>query len=179
MGRPTLLTPETKEKILDAVRGGALQREAAAAGGIAEGTLEEWLGRGRGTDDRDDPDGLYAAFAGAYEKAFAENTIALRGIVERGARGELVERTVTRRTESRGESVITIEETKERTLADSRAAQWMLARREPAIYGDTTRHQHSGQLGVHTVVEIHGGGQPLSFKAEEDPEDPIGESDKG
>lgn len=183
MGRPTLLTPESAAKILEAARGGAMRRECAAAGGISNTTLGEWLQRGHGEHpDRDDPEGLYAAFAAEFEIAWAEGTRSLWGIVQKGARGELVERTTVKRTVSgsneRGGYGEEVEETRERTLADSQAARWMLTRRDPTIFSDQMKHEHSGTIGVHTVVEVHDGGRPLSFKAEQDPDDPEDVDDK-
>lgn len=41
-GRKTKRTPEVEKRILDALRVGATQKDAAAAAGIGENTLDEW-----------------------------------------------------------------------------------------------------------------------------------------
>lgn len=41
-GRKTKRTPEVEKRILDALRVGATQKDAAAAAGIGENTLDDW-----------------------------------------------------------------------------------------------------------------------------------------
>lgn len=89
IGRRTDLTPELQERICKLIRDNGMYLEpAAAACGVAHATLYEWLARGRssssnsrgglgeavepGTHGRGDPDGLYADFADAINKAEGE-----------------------------------------------------------------------------------------------------------
>lgn len=68
-GRPTILTPERHKVICDAIADGATREVAAAAAGVGESTLYQWLKKGR--------DGLepYVEFAEAIEKADAEGEL--------------------------------------------------------------------------------------------------------
>jgi len=53
-GRPTLLTPETVEQLLAALRLGAPQSLAADYIGVGESTLRRWIAMGRDEQDRVD-----------------------------------------------------------------------------------------------------------------------------
>lgn len=63
MARETLLDDLVTKRVCDALAKGHSYAAAARAGGIAENTLHEWVARGRGSDERGDPDGRYAKFA--------------------------------------------------------------------------------------------------------------------
>lgn len=47
MGRPSKLTPEIEERILEVIRAGNYREAAAQAAGIAPETLSRWMGRER------------------------------------------------------------------------------------------------------------------------------------
>lgn len=65
-GRPTKLTPDRREEILDAARIGTTMEGCARAAGIGVSTLYEWLSRG---DDGEEP---YAEFSEAFKRARAK-----------------------------------------------------------------------------------------------------------
>lgn len=66
-GRPTKLTPETQETILNAIRAGNYIETAAALAGISKETFYKWLRRGARAKT-----GKHRDFVDAVEKAQAE-----------------------------------------------------------------------------------------------------------
>ena len=69
--RPTRLTPEVADTIVEAVEKGLPLRAAAGVAGIAERTFFEWLARGEGTSPRPRRD-IYAQFAQRVRQAEAK-----------------------------------------------------------------------------------------------------------
>lgn len=67
MGRPTKLTPEVHEIIVEAVRAGNYIETAALAAGIHRDTFYGWLERAK-----DEPGSIYSDFSDALESAKAE-----------------------------------------------------------------------------------------------------------
>jgi hypothetical protein len=65
-GRPTSLTPEVHEAIVESIRAGSYRSTAAAKAGVHRNRLAEWEGRGESGEEP------YAAFACALQKAEAE-----------------------------------------------------------------------------------------------------------
>jgi len=76
VGRPTKLTPETANRIVQAVKAGATYDVAARAAGVSEATLYGWKARGarEGT-------GQYFEFLERVKRAEAEGELALMGHV--------------------------------------------------------------------------------------------------
>src|SRR5580765_97178 len=72
IGRPTKLTPESKQRLLSAVRQGNYLQAAARYAGIHESTLYYWLDRGRR-----EKSGEYFDFSESLEQAEAEAEVAL------------------------------------------------------------------------------------------------------
>jgi transposase-like protein len=70
-GRPTKFTPETRERILDAIGRGATRDSAAGAAGITATLLYRWLQRGR-RDRRKHEQTEFVEFIEALEKKEAE-----------------------------------------------------------------------------------------------------------
>lgn len=66
-GRPTKLTPEVQEKIVQAIRAGAYIETAAAYAGVNKQTLYNWMKRGN-----QQRSGKYRRFLDAVEKALAD-----------------------------------------------------------------------------------------------------------
>ena len=69
MGRPTKLTDNTQQAILDAIRLGMYQEQAALLAGIHRRTFHRWIERGKTGLPEDEP---YRHFCHAVEKARAE-----------------------------------------------------------------------------------------------------------
>lgn len=74
-GRRTLLTPAVQEEICKWIRGGNYFKIACAMASIDENTAMEWIRRGDGTDERDDPTGIYANFANAVREARTQTEV--------------------------------------------------------------------------------------------------------
>lgn len=99
-------TDEIGAAIIEAVRGGAFRKHAAAAQGVTESALNHWLVRGR---EGVDP---YAAFAIELDRAVAEDAIRNQSIINAAAAGLTG-----------------------RPAGDWRAAAWCLERKHPTLYG--------------------------------------------
>ena len=67
VGRPTKLTPEVQERIVQVIRAGNYAEVAAQCAGIGEATFYRWLQRAE-----EEPSGKYAEFREAIKKAEAE-----------------------------------------------------------------------------------------------------------
>jgi transposase len=78
VARPTKLTPETRDRILQALRAGNHAEAACRAAGIATSTSYSWLDRGER-----EPDALYGAFAEAVRRAEAEAEVHAVAVVRR------------------------------------------------------------------------------------------------
>jgi hypothetical protein len=82
IGRPSKLTPETKEKILTAVKCGAPFKTACAAAGICEATFYAWKQKGetQGTPPE------YAEFLEELTQALEEGNAARAALIMRAAK---------------------------------------------------------------------------------------------
>jgi len=80
MARPTKLTPELQEKILQAVRAGNYIETAAVYAGINKTTLYDWLKRGARAKS-----GKFREFSNALEKALAEAEVRDVAIIAKAA----------------------------------------------------------------------------------------------
>ena len=79
MGRRSKLTPELQDKICGLIRGGNYLHHAAAACGIGNSTLSEWIRKG---EDGKKP---YAAFAEAVAEARGASVAALVLTIKKAA----------------------------------------------------------------------------------------------
>ena len=80
-GRPTKLTPEVRDRIIEALRAGNYQDAAAAYAGIGPATFYRWMERGRAADAEPD----YREFREAVERARAEAEVRNVALVQRSA----------------------------------------------------------------------------------------------
>lgn len=129
MARPTLLTPERTEKIVQLIAAGNFSETAALASGISKQTYYNWLARGRAERERlNDKPNLkpkakeepYLEFFDAIEKARAE-------------------------AEARMVVLITKAAQEPKTW---QAAAWWLERVAPQKYGRVNRTELSGPEGA-------------------------------
>lgn len=84
VGRPTKLSPQLRERLLQLIRAGCTRRDACLAVGVADRTLAAWLERGR--DDREA--GLrtmYAEFVAGIEQGEAEARAKLTAVIVKAA----------------------------------------------------------------------------------------------
>ena len=100
---------DKKPAILEGVRLGMTQAASARAAGVSPNTLKGWIRRGKGLD-RTDEDGIYAEFVEQLETAKAEAVYVLLQSVRNAAEAP----------HGRGWG----------------AAAWLLAKLDPATYGD-------------------------------------------
>jgi len=74
-GRPSKLTPQVRQKLLEAIRAGSYYEPACAYAGANYFVFREWMRRGEGTDDRARTD-EYAQFAKDVKEAEAQGELA-------------------------------------------------------------------------------------------------------
>jgi len=79
VGRPTKFTPETRKKILWALRLGNFRRTAAEYAGISERTLADWLAKGEADD------GEHAAFLDDVLEAEQAAEVRALGVIQQAA----------------------------------------------------------------------------------------------
>jgi hypothetical protein len=91
-GRPTLLTPQVQETIVNAVRIGSYLDDAASLAGINRATLFRWIAWGKDANDKlqdgielDEREETYRDFCDAVEKARADATLRNIGIIQTAA----------------------------------------------------------------------------------------------
>jgi hypothetical protein len=91
-GRPTLLTPQVQETIVNAVRIGSYLDDAASLAGINRATLFRWIAWGKDANDKaeeglelDERDETYRDFCDAVEKARADATLRNIGVIQTAA----------------------------------------------------------------------------------------------
>lgn len=117
IGRPTKCTPAVQAKICELSRRGRHDVHIAALVGIGDQTLDDWVKAG------EKPGAVepFRGFARAYRAARAEGEVALQDKLE--------------------------------TMADNVAGgdpatlRWMLSKKNPKVYGDRTRLEHTGAEG--------------------------------
>jgi len=79
-GRKTKLTPETQARIVDAIKVGSTYEIAAAYGGIAYNTLNEWLKAGEAATV-----GIFRDFYEAVKKAEGEAAVQWLTVIEKAS----------------------------------------------------------------------------------------------
>ena len=80
MARNTKLTPETQNKIVQAIRIGATYKHAADYAGISEASLYGWLAR-----EKKETKGIYFEFLDAVKRAGGEATVGWLAKIEKAA----------------------------------------------------------------------------------------------
>lgn len=81
MARPTDLTPEVQQRIIEALRAGNYIDTACEYAGIGTSTFYRWMERGTRQDEPD----IYREFRDAVKRARAESEIRNVGLVQRAA----------------------------------------------------------------------------------------------
>jgi transposase len=133
MARPSKFTPDVRQKIVNAVRGGNGRETSARVAGISEATLYGWLDRGRR-----EKSGQFNEFYEAVQKAEAEAEVeAVLRIRQASIGGQVVSRKTTTRTNRAGETVTRVDETYSRP--EWQAAAWLLERKYPGRWGRRER----------------------------------------
>jgi hypothetical protein len=125
MARPTKLTPELQQSIVDRIVAGNFPEFAAQSLGIGKSTYYAWTKRGRKTSR-----GRYREFLEAIKKAKAVDQVENVLFVKRGMKGgQLVERkTVTKRDGTQ-------EVIEKFARGEWQAGAWLLERKYPDLWG--------------------------------------------
>lgn len=92
LGRPTKLTPEVRDKIVESVRRGNFIEAAAESAGVYRGTVFRWVQEA----NEGHPDPSRAEFRDALMQARAEAETTMVSLVFRAAMGGVVIKEVTR-----------------------------------------------------------------------------------
>lgn len=116
--RPTKLTPETEERICQAIRAGNTRLDAALYAGINGRTFERWLAKGRTRK------GIYRRFCRAIKKAAADAAVHNVTVIRKATQGGQV---LKRKTITRKDGTVEVEEVY--SEAQWTAAAWWLERR--------------------------------------------------
>ena len=132
MARPTKLTAEVQQKIVEALRAGNYQDSSAAYAGIHEATFHNWMSRGR-EEERRIADGekpnpkeeAFREFFAAVEKARSESEVRNVMYIQRAAQD-----------------------------GTWQAAAWFLERSFPRKWGRKDRHEHVGDNGDAIKVTV-------------------------
>ena len=82
MGRPTKLTPEVQDKIVNALRAGNYQETAAKYAGISDKTFYEWMRRGESDDPKE---AIFVEFRQAVEKAKSDAEVRDVALIDKAA----------------------------------------------------------------------------------------------
>ena len=141
-GRPTKLTPEVADRIVEAVSLGLSYKDAARAGGITEQTLIEW--RRQGAEEEG------TAFSELFERidraAQATGTAYLDAIKRSITEESTITKTRIKRSEDGAEMVEEV--VKETRPPGIKGAMWWLERRFPDPFA--RRIAHGGKVGIET-----------------------------
>lgn len=131
-GRPSKLTPEVFNAVMQALRAGNYQEVAARYAGVAESTYWAWLDRGRKERERieddvppDPNEALYVDFLDEVEQARASAEVRMVGLIAQAAKNTW------------------------------QAAAWYLERSKPNQWGRRDRHEITGRDGQPVIVEHH------------------------
>ena len=132
MARPSKLTPETQQAIINALNSGNWIETAAHYAGIATATLYNWLDRGRIERERIDADeepneseAQFVEFLEAVEKSRSQAQVRAVGLIQKAA----------------------IDGTWQ-------AAAWFLERSDPQRWGRFNRMELTGKDGGSVAVDV-------------------------
>ena len=151
-GRPTKLTPERQDRLLEAIRKGHSNRDACALCGITEATLYGWIERGKATKRRS----VFLDFFEAFEEAKAYVSDILLNAAFSAATVGATKKVRTRKT-IRGEDglplknkdgslAVEVTEREEVIPPDGGLALEIQARRRPQEWGRHVAIDHSGKV---------------------------------
>jgi hypothetical protein len=156
-GRPTKLSPDITDRIVNAIRAGAYVETAAEFAGLNKTTFYDWLKRGA-KDREAERDSPFAQFAHAIEKAMADSELMDLGTIGLFAKGFPVEKVtvVVAPDPHTGEMVERERKTETTIRREWTAAAWRLERKHPRRWG--RRMELSGpdgeSLGLPVVIYL-------------------------
>lgn len=131
-GRPSKLTEEVFNAVMQALRAGNYQEVAARYAGISESTYWSWLERGKRERERiedgiepNSTETIYREFLEEVEQARAAAEVRMVGLIATAAKDTW------------------------------QAAAWYLERSKPNQWGRRDRHEITGRDGAPVVIEHH------------------------
>lgn len=134
-GRPTKLTPEVKEAIVNQIRIGNYIETAALVAGISKQSLYDWLKRGREAKR-----GIYKDFLDAVEQAQAEAEARDLSLIDEAGHGMAAVVIKESYEKNKEGQLVLIERTEEkRVTKDWRAIAWRLEKKHPKKYGKQSK----------------------------------------
>jgi hypothetical protein len=152
-GRPTKLSPELANKILESLRAGIGRNPAIEAAGLGRSTFYHWLELGARARS-----GKYLDFLDRVKKAEADAAIRNIVTVQRCAMGgELVSRITVVKSDG------TVIERQRYSAPDFRAAAWWLERRHPEEWGRRTSVDLSERPDRSKLIWIQDRGERESY----------------
>ena len=152
MGRPSKLTPNIEEIIIECISLGLSYEKTAAAAGITRQTLRNYVKRGQKAKS-----GKYFIFFNRLRKAEAEGErINFQKIRDAAVGGQEVTHT---KEIFCGNKIVKQVSTTQQSAPDWRAAAWILERRYPERYGrcrinDKSYHPAYGDRDIFVLAEI-------------------------
>jgi hypothetical protein len=143
MARPSKLTPEIQERVVQAIRAGNTRESTAEYARIGLATFSRWMKRGRKAKR-----GKHREFWCAVRQAEAECEMANVATLLKASRPGVVERRTTKNADGT-ETVTEI-----LTSGDWRPAMAWLERRRPSKWGRKDHHKHEGNLKHEHAIHI-------------------------
>ena len=90
VGRPSKLTPETKQRLLTAIRRGAHLDVSCQAAGVGYSTVRDWIAIGEGRHPRKKPTKEYKEFSEEITRAIADSEMTLLTTIRQAAQVDAV-----------------------------------------------------------------------------------------
>lgn len=154
-GRPSLLTPDVQQRLLDAVSSGVPVTHATTFAGIGQTTFERWMQRGRDAQDLADEDQPVPADEEPYRLLWeqvsrARSVVAVRNvaIVAKAAEGGYVTKERTRRYRDPGNGLLVTETETDYAPPEWQASRWLLEKSFHRDFGRTAQQvELTGEAG--------------------------------
>lgn len=142
-GRPTSLTKDTFDTIVNAVRRGHYIEMAAAMVEVDTFTVRHWLKRGARSKT-----GIYKEFNQAIKKAMAEDIDRTMQFIDQAAVGypSITKRVVQKRNKLTGKMEVVESSADEKIEKSWAAAAWKLERKYPRLFGRWQREEFEETL---------------------------------
>ena len=163
MARPTKLTPETQESIMNYIRMGVPYEEAALKSGISKVTFYNWKNRGEKARS-----GIFRQFFNSLKEANAHAMVALLGRVHKAGMGGEIKEFKKTEYDAKGNIIKVIVEDRLVPPLNFAPNAWILERRWPKQFGRYRMTDEGNSDNDNTPL-------PWSNDPANDPPDPLGQ----